>query len=451
MTHPDPFTDIAAIGAAFRLGEIRPLDATEACLGRIEVLGRSLNAFATVVPDRARAAADRLGAELARGIDRGPLHGVPVALKDLIDMAGVPTGFGSAPEVAQLPIRNAMLVDRLEAAGAVLLGKTNLLEFAYGAVHPRVGPTKNPWDPNRTSGGSSGGSAAAVAAGMAFGAVGTDTGGSIRIPAAYCGVVGLKPSFGLVSLDGVHPLSWTLDHAGPLGRTSGDALALLDALAGLDGPTDGLPLSGRRFGILRDHVDSPYVQPDIRAAFTEACERMVDAGAAFVDLRPPGLEGMAGALVTLVLPEAAMIHETRLDESPGTYAPQTRSQIEAGPRVSAMAYLRAEEYRRRLTASLSEALSGCDALIAPSAPWVAPAEDPVVDGEEGLAEILCTGPANLSGLPSVSLFGGLAGAEMPMGLLLTGAQGSDRRLLRIGMGIDRVLPPRVPLGMAGPK
>jgi aspartyl-tRNA(Asn)/glutamyl-tRNA(Gln) amidotransferase subunit A len=444
MTKVDPFATIAALGAAFRSDDLRPLDVTNACLARIEILDPTFNAFATVVPDRARAAATRLGAELASGVDRGPLHGVPVVLKDLIDMAGVPTGFGSALAFEQHPTRSAALVDRLESAGAVILGKTNLLEFAYGAVHPLVGPTNNPWDPARTSGGSSGGSAAAVAAGMAFGAVGTDTGGSIRIPAAYCGIVGLKPSFGLVSPEGVQPLSWTLDHVGPMGRTSGDVLALLDVMADLAGPTDELPLARRRFGIIREHVEAPCIRPDIRLAFSTARERMAEAGASFVDLRLPELDGMAEGLVDILLPEAALIHRSRLAERPEAYAPQTRSQIEAGPGVSAMAYLRAQDYRQRLTQAMEEALAGLDALIAPAAPWVAPREDPAVDGEEGLAEMHCTGPANLCGLPSVSLFGGLAEAAMPMGLMLTGARDSDRRLLRIGMGIERVLPPGVP-------
>jgi aspartyl-tRNA(Asn)/glutamyl-tRNA(Gln) amidotransferase subunit A len=423
--------------------------ALEACYARIDKLDAAFNAFVEVTTDRARGAAKRAAVELASGIDRGPLHGVPIALKDLIDVAGVPTGYGSAAEFRTYPSRNAALVNRLEAAGAVIVGKTNLLEFAYGAVHPLVGQTNNPWDLNRTSGGSSGGSAAAVAAGMSYGAVGTDTGGSIRIPAAYCGIVGLKPSFGLVPLEGVFPLSWTLDHAGPMGRTSADTLLVLDVMANLSGPIEPLPLAGRRFGIIREHIDHPFVRPDVRAAFAAACERMTDAGAIFVDLRLPELEGMAATLIDILLPEAALVHEKRLAAHAESYGPQTREQIEAGPTVSAISYLRGLEHRRRLTSAMEEALIGLDALIAPAAPWVAPEEDPPVDGDEGFAEMHCSGPTNLTGLPSVSVFGGLGEAGMPVGLMLTGHRSGDRRLLRIGMGTEAVLPPRIAPSMIG--
>jgi aspartyl-tRNA(Asn)/glutamyl-tRNA(Gln) amidotransferase subunit A len=447
MTSPNVYDTIADLGAAFRSGAFAPTDATETCLQRIALHDGALNAMITVTDESAVSAAARAGRELRAGVDRGPLHGVPVVLKDLIDVAGVPTGYGSAPAFRSLPTRNAALVDRLVAAGAVILGKTNLLEFAYGAVNPLVGQTNNPWDAVRTSGGSSGGSAAAVAAGMAFAGVGTDTGGSIRVPAAYCGVVGLKPTFGLVPLEGVFPLSWTLDHAGPIARTSADALAFLDALAGTSGPTTPLPIAGRRFGVIRAHVDDPCIRADVRAAFTAACQRLVDAGATLVDVHLPELEGMAQAVIDILLPEAAIIHAVRLAEHPEAYGPQTLAQIEAGPGVSAIAYLRARDHRRRLTEAMEEAVVGLDALIAPAVPWVAPAEDPAVHGDEGYAEMHCTAPANLSGQPSVSIYGGPGEAGLPTGLMLTGPRGGDRRLLRVCMGIEVVLPPAAPPGL----
>jgi aspartyl-tRNA(Asn)/glutamyl-tRNA(Gln) amidotransferase subunit A len=443
MTSPTAHDTIAELGAAFRSGASSPTDAVALCLAQITAHDEALNAMITLTTESAVAAAERAGRDLRAGVDRGPLHGVPVVLKDLIDVAGVPTGYGSAPAFRTIPARNAALVDRLETAGAVILGKANLLEFAYGAVNPLVGQTNNPWDPARTAGGSSGGSAAAVAAGMAFAGVGTDTGGSIRVPAAYCGIVGLKPTFGLVPLEGVFPLSWTLDHAGPLTRTSACALAFLDALAGTSGPSTPLPLTGRRFGILRAHVDDPCVRPDVRAAFTAACDALADAGASFVDVHLSELDGMAEAVIDILLPEAAIIHASRLAEHRDAYGPQTRAQIEAGPGVSAMAYLRARDHRRRLTEAMEAAVVGLDALIAPSVPWVAPAEDPAVHGDEGYAEMHCTGPANLTGQPSVSIYGGPGEAGLPTGLMLTGPRGGDRRLLRVCMGIETVLPPAV--------
>ena len=443
------FQTIAALGAQFRSGTTTPRAATEACLDRIARLDGRVNAFITVTTDLALRAADQAGVELLAGSDRGPLHGVPIALKDLIDVGGVPTGYGSSPVFRTHPLRNAILVDRLEAAGAVIVGKTNMLEFAYGAVNPAVGQTNNPWDIRRTAGGSSGGSAAAVAAGMAVAAVGTDTGGSIRIPAAYCGIVGLKPTFGLLPLGGVFPRSSTLDHAGPMARTSADALALLDGMTGAQGAVEAISLAGRRFGILRDHSDDPCIRPDLRAAFDAACARMADAGATFHDVRLPELQGMVQALLDILLPEAAIIHQTRRAAHPEGYAAQTLAQIDAGPSVTGIAYLKGLEHRRILTAAMETALAGIDALIGLTVPWVSPAEDPVVVGDAGFEELHCTGATNLTGLPSVSLFGGTGESGLPAGIMLTGPRGGDRRLLRLAAGIESVMPPTVAPAMVG--
>ena len=442
MTEAKPvFASIARLGTVLRAGTSTSRQVTEACLEQIEAHDGSLNAFAAIMTEQALAAADRAGAELAAGIDRGPLHGVPVAIKDLIDVAGVPTGYGSHPAFRTLPSRSAALVDRLETAGAVIVGKTNLLEFAYGAVNPAVGQTNNPWDARRTAGGSSGGSAAAVAAGMAYAAVGTDTGGSIRIPAAYCGGVGLKPTFGLVPRDGVFPLSDTLDHVGPMARSCADALALLDVLSGSIGPVAAIPLAGRRFGILRDHLEAASLRSDVRAAFELACEKMEQAGAVFFDVRLPELVGMERALLDVLLPEAALVHEAQRAGHAEAYASQTLAQIDAGPLVSAMADLRALAYRQALRAACDSTLSGVDALIGPTVPWIAPAEDPAVDGDEGLAEMSFTGPTNLTGHPALSLFGGVGAQGLPVGLMLTGPRGGDRTLWRLGQGIEAVIAP----------
>lgn len=443
----NPSTDdatIADLAAAFRAGAVDPIAATEACLEAIAERDDALNAMTTVAGERALEAAAHARRELRSGIDRGPLHGVPIVVKDLVDVAGLPTGYGSAPVFRTLPARNAALVDRLEVAGAVLLGKANLLEFAYGVAHPNVGPTRNPWDPTRTAGGSSGGSAAAVATGMAYASLGTDTGGSIRIPAAYCGVVGLKPTYGALPLAGVFPLSRTLDHAGPLARTSACALATLDALTRGAGATTPLPLNGRRFGVVRAHVDDPCIAEDVRAAFDDACGRLVDGGASLVDVHLAEVDGIARSLFDIVLAEAAVVHARGLREHRDAYAPGTRAQLEAGLEARATAYLRARAHRRRLTDAAEEAVRGLDALIAPTVPWVAPKEDPSVHEQAGHAEVHCTGLANLTGQPSVSLVSGPGAAGLPTGLMLTGPRGGDRRLLRVAMGVEAVLPPATP-------
>lgn len=435
-----PAPTIAEVAALYRQRATTPREVTETCLARIKAHDGTLNAFTTVMADHARAAADRAGAELARGHDRGPLHGIPVGVKDIIDIAGQPTGYGSHPAFRTMATRNATLIDRLETAGAILIGKTNCLEFAYGAVNPAVGQTNNPRDPTRTAGGSSGGSAAAVAAGMALAAIGTDTGGSIRIPAAYCGVTGLKPTCGTVPMEGVFPLSPTLDHAGPIARTAACTLALHDALTATTGPTAAIPPHSLRLGILRDHADAPCLRPDVRAAFAAACAALRTAGATLTDIRLD-LTGMADTLVTILLPEAALIHATRRAEHPSAYAPATLAQIDAGPGVTAMDWLRAMDRRRALTEAMEAALDGLDALIAPTAPWVAPAEDPAVTHDAGFDEMLCTGPTNLTGLPSVTIPCGTGDHGLPVGLLLTGPRHGDRRLLRVAAGLEPHLQP----------
>ena len=268
--------DVASLGAAYRTGALTPREVIEVALARIADTEPTLNAFADPLAESARAEADRSGEALRAGRDLGPLHGIPVAIKDLIEVAGAPTGWGTKVEPPRIAAQDATLVARLRAAGAVILGKTNCLEYAYGVPHPEIGQTNNPHDPSRTAGGSSGGSAAAVAAGIVPLSVGTDTGGSIRIPAAYCGIVGLKPTYGLVPLDGVFPLSWSLDHAGPLARSVGDARLLLAVLSGRDMRA---PVPRRvRLGVLRRHWPRDPANRAVGVCVEAALQRLVAAG-----------------------------------------------------------------------------------------------------------------------------------------------------------------------------
>lgn len=440
----DPFCSVAVAAGSFRNGSADPVAETEAALDRINACEASLNAFSLLVGERAIAQSEKARAELAAGFDRGPFHGLPVSVKDLVDMGGTVTGYGTGAALRSAPQqRNAALVDRLEAAGAVIVGKNNCLEFAYGAVNPEVGQTNNPHDPGRTAGGSSGGGAAAVAAGLVWGAVGTDTGGSIRIPAAYCGIAGLKPSFGAVSLDGVFPLSPTLDHAGPLTRSAADALLMFDVLSGQTGTIDPLPVRRLRLGIITEQARSAIIRPDIGAAFDAAVEAMTAAGVMIEEVSLPELAGFADRLVEILLPEASLIHETRLRDHAAHYGPQTLSQLQAGPGVSAMTYLKARDYVVALGLAYARTLTGFDALIAPSVAWVAPEEDPAIDGDEGYGEMLCSGLANLVGAPSISIFAGTGEAGMPVGLTLNGQVGGDRMLLRAAAALEALLPSRV--------
>ena len=440
------FRSIAALGRNYRRGAATPAAVVETCLERIDRYDGALNAIVSALADAARADAARAEKELAAGHDRGPLHGIPVGIKDLIDIAGTVTGFGADPVFAAHATRDAAMVAHLRAAGAVLIAKTNLLEFAYGAVNPRVGQTNNPWDTGRTAGGSSGGSAAAVAAGLCYAAVGTDTGGSIRIPAAYCGVVGLKPTHGHVPLAGVSMLSWSLDHAGPIARSCADAAVLLGGLTGT--PVDASPLSlrGLRFGLIAAHVENDATTPGVRAGIASACAVLRDAGAAVEEIEIDGLSESAEALLHVMLPEASVLQGRLIDTHATALAEQTRSQLELGFALPATAHVRAQQFRRFLGRRFLELLDRFDALLSPAVPWEAPAEDPAIDGEEGYGEMLCSAPTNLCGLPSLVLPCGQGEQGMPVSLQLIGPPDSDERLLQIGAALEPAFVPGPPPG-----
>ncbi len=422
------FVGVAELGAAYRSGATTPLAVAEAAMARIEALEPRLNAVIDLMRGPALRAAEAATRELRAGRDRGPLHGVPVAIKDLVDIAGLPTGYATRAVDPVVAVADAALVRHLREAGAVPLAKTNLLEFAYGIAHPEIGQTNNPWDVNRTSGGSSGGSAALVAAGAVPVAVGTDTGGSIRIPASYCGIVGFKPSYGLVSTEGVFPLSWSLDHAGPLARSVADAATLLSGLVGRAIVAQRRPLAGLRIGLVRAHLDSRLVTAGVREAVSAALDRLGRGGATLVPVSVPEIDAVNGALVTILKPEAALAHESLVSARPDGYAPGTRAQLEAGRRVSGIDYVRAQRFRARLTRAVEALFEDVDLLLSPAMGFVAPAEDPVIQGGDGDGEMLSSGLANVTGHPAISLPCGFSDG-LPVGLQLIGPGGRDADLL----------------------
>lgn len=436
LTDPDA-PDAVTLAARYRDGSLTPEQAVEAALARMAEVEPALNAVACDMADAARSEAAMRGAELRAGTDRGPLHGVPVAIKDLIDVAGSPVGYGTRAHPPRIADVDAALVANLRAAGAVILSKTNLLEYAYGVAHPQVGQTNNPHDPARTAGGSSGGSAALVAAGVLPLAVGTDTGGSIRIPAAYCGIVGLKPSFGLVPLDGVFPLAQSLDHAGPLTRTVTDAALLLAAMSGQAMPLRDLAAGDLRIGVLRAQFPAEAQNAPVGALVEDVLAGLAARGAQLWEVTIPALEEATARLMTILMPEASVIHRELLPMNPEGYAPGTRRQIEDGFAIPATTYLMAKAFQAQLADRVEAAFDGVDVLVSPAVPFVAPFEDPeIADGAD--SELLASAFSNVTGHPSVSIPCGTVDG-LPVGLQLTGRRGHDAALLSAARRIEAIL------------
>jgi aspartyl-tRNA(Asn)/glutamyl-tRNA(Gln) amidotransferase subunit A len=446
-TFDEPFATAQEIATRVRSQQSTAVDVVEAFLARIAKHDRQLNSFIRVMPDTALEAARRVDAIVRTRKPMGPLTGVPVALKDLIDVVGVPTTAGAHRLFHRSPTADASVVVRLRAAGAVIIGKTGLHEFAYGVtnINPHTGPVRNPWDPARIPGGSSGGSAVAVAAGFAPAALGTDTGGSIRIPAALCGVTGFKPTYGRVPVSGVVPLSWTLDHVGPLTHTAADAAVLFSVLA--DAPEVGRELSQGIAG-LRVGVPEAFfweeLHPEVEAACRAAVQVLTEAGAV---LRPVSIPhaAEAGAAAALVLAaEASAYHERHLQDHGDAYGEDVRVRLDRGLFLSAADYLVAQRARAFLTREVLNALTSVDVLLVPSTP--APAV-PIVEGttEAARASLAmsvqytrCTNPFNLTGLPALSVPCGATRDGLPVGLQIVGRPFEDGTVLRVGCAYQRL-------------
>ena len=387
-----------------------------AAYARLEEHGARLNAVVTVLPP-----GDRAG--------RGPLHGVPVAVKDNIDMRGIVTTNASSVGVPPAAPRDAVVIERLRAAGAELFVKTNLLEYAAGSVSPEFGMTFNPLDESRTAGGSSSGSAALVAAGVCDYALGTDTGGSIRIPAAYCGIVGLKPTYGLVPIDGVYPLSPSCDHVGTLTRTVEQAARLLSVLAGT--PIELRATTGLRVGVLRRQLDDADVTPGVRDRFREALEAFRSAGFVLVDIDLPELALVDAALEAVVLKEAYDIHRPMLAREGERYSAGTRALLEAGALIDDERYRAGLADRARIESAFARIFTEVDVLAGPTVAYPAPREDPPFGTPEGDVEGRFTSPYNLARVPAVSLPCGLAEGALPVGFQLAAPLGADALLLSV--------------------
>ena len=434
--------------AKLRAGACTSRELVDASLAAIDRDAVATNAFIHVDADGARAGAQAADEELGRGVDRGPLHGLPISVKDLIDVAGVATTAGSRALRDSVAKTDAPVVRRLREAGAVLVGKTNLHEFALGTTSEdsAFGPVRHPADLRRVAGGSSGGSAVAVATGMGLASVGSDTGGSVRIPAAACGVVGLKGAFGEVPTEGVVPLSTSLDHVGPLSRSVQDAAALWSVLSGrTPAPVEAAPIEGLRLRRLVGYFNDP-IEPAVRLAFDRALDALTAAGVSVETGELEGTASLADAYVNIVLAEAAHWHAPLLASRADDYIPRIRGRIEMGRAISAVAYLEALGTRAALGATVDAALDGCDALVLPTLPIVAPlmgAEalriDPADPSETPVRSAMLkhTHPFNMTGHPAISM--PLASNGLPVGLQLVGPAHATERLLAVAAACEPVL------------
>jgi aspartyl-tRNA(Asn)/glutamyl-tRNA(Gln) amidotransferase subunit A len=442
---------IADVARALRERTATAEAITERCLERIAERDTSINAFITVLAEQARGRAQEADREIRAGLSRGPLHGVPVSLKDIIDVRGIATTAASRVRAEHVAQRDATIVKRLREAGAVIIGKTNLHEFAFGTTNEdsAFGPVRHPSDPSRSPGGSSGGSAASVLADMAYASIGTDTGGSIRIPSAACGLVGLKPSLHDVPTDGVVPLSETMDHVGPICRSVEDAAILYAALqGGPAAPLERRDARGIRLGVLRGYFTA-VLDPQVAQAFDQACARLVDAGVVLDDVGIGHAGDIAPIYLHIVLAEAAAYHAMTLDSRPDDYTPNVRIRLEMGRYILAQDYVRAMRGRELLIAEVDAALEGRDGLLLPamavpatklgaSTVRIGGSEEPVRNITLRLTQLF-----NVTGHPAIAVPCGKTTGGLPVGAQLVGPARQTSGLLAVAAAVESYLGPGV--------
>ena len=437
MNEPLHYLSIAEVGERLRTGRLSPVELTRAILERIEALDGQLHAYITVTADSALDQARQAEAEIAQGNYRGPLHGIPIAYKDIVWTKGIRTTAHSKLLADWVPDEDATIVTRFNTVGAISLGKLSLHEFACGTAGPDdyFPPARNPWDVARSPGGSSSGSGTAVAAGLAMGAIGTDTGGSVRHPAAVCGLVGMKATYGRVSLHGVIPLSGTLDHIGPLTRTVRDNALMLQAMAGQD-PRDpssvAVPvpdflegidrgLDGLRLGVPESWLaaTAEHHHPEVLAAFETAKQTLRDLGAEIRPVEIPGLEDVGTLSTTIMLYEAYAYHKDDLEARPDCYTEPVRTRVGGGARYTASAYQAALRGREQLIETYAKVLQDVDVIINPGQP------NPAVTMEELRRQPiavrgLSTRMYNVTGLPALVLPMGFSADGLPLSLQFAG-------------------------------
>ncbi len=451
------YESLSTICARIKSGELNAMQVTESALARIDTLEGELRAYAKVLADSAHATAERLDRERREGQPLGALHGVPIAVKDLLYTRGIATASGTTVMADFVPEEDATVVERLKAAGAVLIGKTQLTEGAYGVHHPDIAAPRNPWNHDRWTGVSSSGSGVAVAAGLAFGALGSDTGGSIRFPSASCGVVGIKPTYGRVSRHGAFPLAESLDHIGPMTRSVADAARMLQVIAGEDprdpttlagavpnyaaSVTDALP--GLRVGIDWDYITSG-VDDEVVTGVRTALEALIELGAQTVEVQmPSAYQRLVTDWYLTCSVECARAHEKYFPARRDEYGPVLAHLIDVGLNTRQEEYDAVEAVRASFTAELDALLETVDVLLIPAMSAITPTVREMTEAAEEPPQradfLTFTAPFDYSGHPTLTLPAGLAADGMPKSVQLIGRRLGEPTLVRTGSALEQAL------------
>ena len=453
--HFKPITEQAAM---LRSGELSPVELTSAYLDRIDALNGELGAYITVMGEQALAQAHQATADIRAGADKGALHGIPVGIKDIIYTDGVLTSGGSKVLADFVPDSDSTIVRMLDAAGAVLLGKLNLSEFAVGGTidHP-FGTPRNPWNTNHTAGGSSSGSGIAAAGGLCAGALGSDTGGSVRGPAGFCGIVGLRPTYGRVTRQGVLAMCWSMDTVGPMTRTVADCALMLNAIAGkdaLDPTSSDAPVPdyaanldagvrGLRIGMPTEMFDYEGLDADVRESVMRAVSVLEEHGATAYEMSLPMSENSGAVFIGAADVDCAAYHADWLRTRPDDYDWSTRTRLETASLAPAWAYLRAQRARELIRRELHAALDKYDIIALPTSPVAAPPIEESTgkpggyyQGKLDLGRRRYTSPAALAGLPALSVPCGFSDAGLPIGMQLIGKPFAEQTLFRVGQAYE---------------
>jgi aspartyl-tRNA(Asn)/glutamyl-tRNA(Gln) amidotransferase subunit A len=424
------------VGSLFRKKELSPVDLVENIFERMDDIEPHLNAFITLLKEEAHQSAKKAERIFLKNEEASILCGIPFNVKDIFFTKGIKTTCGSRILKDYIPNTTATILQKIQNQGAVLLGKTNMLEFAFGIVHPDYGQTNNPWDYSKTSGGSSGGSAASIAAGLGYFSLGTDTGGSTRIPASYCGIAGLKPTFGLLSVDGVFPLSKSLDHVGPMAKSVEEVSVLMDILTSNYSKQKGGDVANTKpvLGILPES-EFRDVNEDVVLVYQSVLTQMERMGWKMKTIEAELFLRAEEILMNVLLPEAANIHKKWLGRK-DDYAPLTYHQLELGANHKSLDYVKAKEELTIIKDKVNRILHDVDLIFMPTIPYPAPEEDPSLEVDN---EIKFTGLFNLSGHPALSMQGGFSKDHLPVGIQLVGKHYGEKALLKIAIELEKQL------------